>query len=316
MFENVTAEGLLKAVREHDFDPHDDPMGADRIDAIKAFDRVIRSAQAAQARQIAALDAERAARMTLGRGDHSLSVIGEIGMARNISPSAAGSHYGFAVGLARMPQVAAVFAAAKVSEQAARLVVRESTGLDLDQVTRLDKRPACRISGLIARKAGDLARHYAIGIDADAAYQRATANRADRFVSLFSDTDGVAILQVRGPAEQMLAAFNALDHASKSAKTAGDDRTRGQVMCDEFVQRVTGLKKATDVSVEIGLVMTVGSLLRRDQLPAMLVGLGPIPSELAHNIVAAGQEASATRSTELFSTPTSDDAVSAATSPD
>lgn len=52
------------------------------------------------------------------------------------------------------------------------------------------------------RKAGNLARHYAIGIDANAAFERAKANRSDRFVSYFTDpdTDGVAILQVRGPA--------------------------------------------------------------------------------------------------------------------
>ena len=300
MFENVDVADLLGAVRGHAFDPHDDVMGAHRIDAIKACDLVIRAAQAAQAEQISALNDLRASQITLGRGNHSLSVIGELGMARNVSPSSAGSHYGFAIGLARMPRVAEVFATGGISEQAARLVVRESTGLDLDQVTRLDQKLAPRIPGLTARKAGDLARHFTIGIDAQAAYERAKANRADRFVSLFPDTDGVAVLQVRGPAELMLAAYNALDHAAKTAKTAGDPRTRGQVMCDEFVQRATGLKKVTAVNVEIGLVMTVGSLLRRDQLPAMLAGFGPIPSELAHNIVAASQQTWVRR---LFSDP-------------
>ena len=198
MFENVAVADLLGAMRGHDFDPHDDVMGAHRIDAIKACDLVIRAAQAAQAEQIAALNDLRASQMTLGRGDHSLSVIGELGMARNVSPSAARSHYGFAIGLARMPRVAGVFAAGKISEQAARLVVRESTGLDLDQVTRLDHKLASRIPRLTARKAGDLARHHTIGIDPEAAFERANANRADRFVSLFPDTDGIAVLQVPG----------------------------------------------------------------------------------------------------------------------
>lgn len=69
-----------------------------------------------------------------------------------------------------MPHVAAVFAAGGISEQAARLVVRESTGLDREQVTRLDTLLDGRLVGLTPRKAGNLARHYAIGIDADAAF--------------------------------------------------------------------------------------------------------------------------------------------------
>ena len=133
MFENVAAEDLLKAVRAHDFDPHDDVMGAARIDAIKACDLVVRGAQAEQAKQVAELNSLRASQIHLGRGDHSLSVIGELGMARNISPTAAGTQYGFAVGLARVPKVAATFAEGRISEHAARLVVRESTGLDADQ---------------------------------------------------------------------------------------------------------------------------------------------------------------------------------------
>ncbi|MBC7596739.1 MAG: HNH endonuclease, partial [Kineosporiaceae bacterium] len=71
MFENVAAEELLKAVRVHDFDPHDDPMCGDRIDAIKACELVVRAAQAMQAQQIAALDTSRASQITLGHGDHS-----------------------------------------------------------------------------------------------------------------------------------------------------------------------------------------------------------------------------------------------------
>ncbi|MDQ3158227.1 MAG: HNH endonuclease [Actinomycetota bacterium] len=289
MFENVAAGDLLTAVRAHDFDHHDDYLGADHIDAIKAMDRVVRAAQAEQARHIAELDRLRATQMTLGRGDHSLSIIGELGMARNISPSAAGNHYGFAVGLARLPQVAKVFASGGISEPAARNIVAEATGLTGEQAAKLDERLAARIPGMTPLKARNLARQYAIGIDSAAAEERAKANRLNRFVSFFPETDGVAVLQIRGPAEQLLSAYNALDAAAAAAKAAGDLRTRGQVMCDEFVARATGQKKATDVNIEIGLVMTAGSLMRTDQSPALLAGYGPIPPELAHNLIAAGR---------------------------
>ena len=169
MFENVAAGRALDAVQTHVFDHFEDDMGAERIDAIKALDRSIRASQAEQAHQVAALNVLRASQIKLGRGDHSLSVIGELGMARNISPSAAGTQYGFAVGLARMPKVAAVFAAGGISELAAKAIVNESTGLTEKQATALDAKLGARVSGLTPRKAANLARQYAIGIDAAAA---------------------------------------------------------------------------------------------------------------------------------------------------
>lgn len=288
MFENVAAEDLLGSVRAHDFDPHDDVMGAARIDAITACDRVVRAAQAEQTKHIAALSDLRASQIHLGHGDHSLSVIGELGMARNISPSAAGNQYGFAVGLARLPNVAATFAAGQISEQAARLVVNESTGLDAKQVAMLDEQLDGRLDGLTARKAGDLARRATIRIDASAAREREKANRADRHVSLFSDRDGNAILHARGPAEQMLAAYKALEAAAKTARASGDDRTRGQVMCDELIGRLTGITKPAAVNVEVGLVMTMGQLLDCDDNPVHLTGFGPISAHLARQIIRSG----------------------------
>ncbi len=266
-------------------------MGAERIDAIKAMDLVIRAAQAEQAHQVAALNALRASQIKLGRGDHSLSVIGELGMARNISPSAAGTQYGFAVGLARMPKVAAVFAAGGISELAAKAIVNESTGLTAKQATALDGKLGARVSGLTPRKAANLARQYAIGIDAAAAYERAKANRKDRFVTFFPDKDGVATLHIRGPAEQLLSVRDRLAKVAATAKAAGDPRTRGQVMFDEFILRVTGQKKPSDVNIDIGIIMSEGSLMRTENTPALLAGFGPIPTDLAHNLINAGHKA-------------------------
>ncbi|MEO6470622.1 MAG: HNH endonuclease [Aeromicrobium sp.] len=288
MFENVAAEDLLQVVRGHDFDPHDDVMGADRIDAITACDRIVRAAQAEQAKHIAGLDTLRAGQMTLGRGDHSLSVIGELAMSRNISPGAAGTQYGFAVGLARLPKVAATFAAGRINEQAARLVVRESTGLDADQAVLLDDALDERLDGLTARMAGDLARRATIRIDAAAAREREKANRADRHVSLFPDRDGNAILHARGPAELMLAAYKALDAAARTARADGDGRTRGQVMCDELVGRLTDTTTPKTVNVEIGLVMTMSQLLDTDDNPVHMTGFGPISAALARQIIRSG----------------------------
>lgn len=282
---------LLGVVAAHDYDADPSDFGAGRIDAIAGLDKVVRRAQAMQAQQIAALDKERSAGSHLNTGyDPSLSLIGELGMARNISPGAAGNQYGFAVGLARMPRTAAVFAAGGISESAARSVVRESIGLDGEQVSRLDQRIADRLPGLTARKAAALARYATIEIDADAALKRAMRNRKDRFVSLFPESDGVAVLKVRGPAEQLLAAYNALDLVAQQQRAAGDTRKVGQIMCDVFVERVTGTVKAQGTGVEIGLIMTAGTLLGNEGQPPILKGFGPISPELALAIIAQAQQ--------------------------
>lgn len=167
MFENVAVEDLLGTLAVHNFDASDDLSGAEDIDGIRAYELVIRAAQAGQTRLIGVLDIKRAEKMTLGRGDHSLSVIGEVAMARNISPSAAGNHWGievggFAVGLRRLPRVAKAFASGNISEPTARAVVREATGLDREQAAKFDRRVAIRLRGMTVRKAADLARSAAL----------------------------------------------------------------------------------------------------------------------------------------------------------
>ncbi|MBC7595599.1 MAG: hypothetical protein H7288_16970 [Kineosporiaceae bacterium] len=104
-------------------------------------------------------------------------------------------------------------------------------------------------------------------------------------MSLFPDRDGVAVLQVRGRAEQMLAVFNALKKSASALLADGDPRTKGQIMTDILVRRVTGLEMASGVGVEIGLVMTVGSIMHTDEMPAILAGYGPITPELAHDLI-------------------------------
>ena len=133
MFTEVATEDLLREVRSYDFG--NEPVhefGASRIDAITALDRAIRAAQAEQLAQIAALVEERSEFMGISRGDPTLSVIGEVGMARNIGPTAAGTQVGLALGLDRLPRVKELFAAGRISEPVVRAVVKESVSLAVD----------------------------------------------------------------------------------------------------------------------------------------------------------------------------------------
>ena len=287
MFTEVATEDVLREVRGHDFGADQTHgFGANRIDAIVALDRLIRAAQAEQLAQIAALHDERVEFMGISRGDPTLSVIGEVGMARNIGPTAAGTQVGLALGLDRLPRVKELFLAGQVSEPVIRAVVKESVALHTDDFVVLDGEIAPLLPGLTVVRAGQLTARAVIRIDADAARERAQRNRADQRVSMFPDTDGVAILQVRGPAEQIVATHTALDEHARTLRAQGDDRTVGQIMTQTLVERVTGQRYAEDTRVEVQLVMDAPTMLGLDGEPVELAGYGPISPAVADDILA------------------------------
>ena len=86
----------------------------------------------------------------------------------------------------------------------------------------------------------------------------------------------------------------ALSKHADSRKAQGDPRTRGQIMADALVTRVTGQADAEGVDAEVQLVITDRALLGAAgdrQEPAHLSGYGPIPAEVARRIVKAADKA-------------------------
>jgi hypothetical protein len=296
MFETTPTETVLGAVRAADFS--DEPVlvaGHHRIDAIVALDRLIRAAQAEQTAQIAAMYSERASVMRLSDGDPALPVIGEVAMARNIGPTAAGTQVGFAIGIARMPHIFDLFKAGVISEPTARAVVTETCCLHIDDIPLADAELADKIVGMTTMQAKHAAARVVIGIDAEAAHDRATRNRADARVTLHPETDGVANLNIRGPAEQILAAHKALDDWAQGLRSAGDPRTAGQIMQQTLVERVTGQSHADDITVEINLVLDAETLIAGGDNPVELEGYGPISPDVADEIIARAPTATIRR---------------------
>lgn len=296
MFENTPVESLLTDVRASDFST--EPVllaGHHRIDAIVALDRLIRAAQAEQTAQIGTMHAERAAVMRLGEGDPTLTIIGEVSMARNIGPTAASTQVGLALGMSRLPKVFDLFRTGVISEATARAVSTETAVLHQDDLPVADAELAERIPGMTTVQAKHAAARIVISIDAEAAHERATRNRADARVSLFPETDGVANLHVRGPAEQLLAAHKALDDWARGLRATGDPRTTGQIMVQTLVERVTGQSYADDIGVEVNLVMDAKTLVAGGDTPVELEGYGPICPDVADEIIARAPTASIRR---------------------
>ncbi len=97
------------------------------------------------------------------------------------------------------------------------------------------------------------------------------------------------------PATEGVAVYAALMKAAESARAAGDPRSNGQLMADTLVERVTGLSATADTvsdgesgggpGINLGLVMTDAALFGGSDEPALLEGFGPVPAELARELL-------------------------------
>ena len=80
----------------------------------------------------------------------------------------------------------------------------------------------------------------------------------------------------------------ALTRHADSLRSAGDPRTRGQLMADALVERTTGTPGGI-TGIEIQLVMTDRTLFQGDSEPARLPGYGIVPAGWARELLKAGE---------------------------
>jgi hypothetical protein len=124
-------------------------------------------------------------------------------------------------------------------------------------------------------------------LDDRAASERAAKAAKDRRVTIRPAPDAMAYVTALLPAAQAVSVFAALNRAAATAISAGDPRSRGAVMADTLVERVTGRPAWVPEPVAVNLVLSDETLLGGDTSPAVLDGYGPIPASVARNLVDA-----------------------------
>ena len=89
------------------------------------------------------------------------------------------------------------------------------------------------------------------------------------------------------PVKDGVAAYAALLRTADGARATGDPRSRGAVMADALVGRVVEGRAAEPgaTPVSLALVMSDRDLFGTDDEPALVDGFGPIPAELARELV-------------------------------
>ena len=242
-----------------------------------------------------------------------------VALARRESPHRGQRHLGLARIVQReLPHTWAAWRAGRITEWRATVIARETACLTLEDRLAVDEFVAADHDALEAmseRQVIAAAQAEGARLDAEALVSRRRKAESERRVSIRPAPDTMVWLTALLPVADGVAAYAALTRDADSARAQGDPRTRGQVMADELVRRVLGVEGTVSHEpcshpVALNLVMPHDALLGTSDDPAHLDGFGPIPAELARELVAgaidAGDEVWLRR---LYASPTSGDFV-------
>lgn len=135
--------------------------------------------------------------------------------------------------------------------------------------------------------------------------ERHAAAREARDVYVTADHDGMATLSALLPAHIAVAAFNRLDGIARSLRSEEDEQrtlaqlradAAGDILCDGDITGTTPIDDASTpaptfvpgVRAEVRIVVPVLTAAGRSDEPAELDGYGPIPADVARELVGTG----------------------------
>jgi hypothetical protein len=231
----------------------------------------------------------------------------QLGLARRESPHRARALLGAAKAwTGEMPHTFGALRAGVLSEHRALLLVRETSCLPVEaraEVDRLVCADLPSLDGVGTKRLLALARSHAARLDPASLVARARRAESERTVTLRPAPDTMTYLTALLPVAQGVAALAALRRTADAARGSGDERSRGQVMADALVERVTGRSSADAVPVTVNLVMSDAVLLGAAHDGVHVEGHGAVPAQVARNLVANGLDANATWVRRLYADP-------------
>lgn len=265
---------------------------ADRIEMLRLLEELKCAAAGAQARvsrdfQDSQIEEQRAAGVRardLGKG-----IAAQVALARREAPHRGSRLLGLAHALDEMPHAAVALSRGEISEWRATVLARETACLSRADRGTVDAELASRRGGLGSmsdREVERESRGIAYRLDPHAFTRRAAKAESERCVSVRPAPDTMTYLTGLLPVREGVAVYAALTKHADSLRSEGDARTRGQIMADTLVERVTGQASASRVPLEVHMVMTDAALLAGDPQPAHVDGFGPVPAPLARTWLA------------------------------
>jgi hypothetical protein len=266
----------------------------ERIETLRALERLACVVTAAQDR-LACFDASQRAEQEAagvpaarrGRG-----VAEQVALARRESPHRGRQHLGLAkIVRSKLPHTWAAWRTGRITEWKATIVARETACLTLEDRLAVDELVSGSpetVESMGERELAGACLKEVARLDAAALVARRRRAESQRRVTLRPAPDTMTYLTALLPVKDGVAVLAALTRAADAARAAGDERGKGQLMADTLVGKVlsTADGEAGALRVSLGLIMTDTALFSGSDQPARLDGFGPVPAELAREIVA------------------------------
>ncbi len=287
---------------------------ADQVELLRALEELRSAVTAVQASAVLAVDAAaRADQASAGvpaeRRGRDVPV--RIGLALRESPARARSFLGAARAWhTEMPHTLAALRSGRVSPWRATVLVRETAHLPVELREQVDAEicaDADRLEGLGTAALTGRVKRRANELDPAAAVARARRAESERAVWIRPAPDTMTYVTALLPVAQGVGVYAALRRAADTAVATGEPRSRGQLMADTLVERVTGQATAAAVPVTVNLVVSDATLLGAGHEPGQVVdgaaAAGPVPAQVARNLVANALDADAAWVRRLYADP-------------
>lgn len=237
-----------------------------------------------------------------GRG-----VAAEIALARRESLHRGQQHLALAKVLrTELPFTREALLAGRITGWRATIIARETACLSRSDRMEVDRRVAGdpeQLERMGDREVGNAARRHAYELDAGAWVTRRRIAESERRVTLRPAPDVMSRLTAELPVAQGVAVIKTLGEHADSRRATGDPRSRSQLMADALVARVLGTEQPTALPVTTHLVVADDVLLGTREEAAHLDSYGPIPAELARELVKAASEESLAELRRLYVAP-------------
>ncbi|MEU6646537.1 DUF222 domain-containing protein [Saccharomonospora sp. NPDC046836] len=248
------------------------------VDLVWTARRLIARAQAVQARAIA--------RLSRLRGGMR-SVADELAPELGVSRHAAQTHVALAGALqTRLPQVLAAMDAGELDLAKAAKVFDATTPLSDEQAQQVDARIATRLTDKDPAAVRRIARRAVHAVDPEGATARARVRRQDRRVELTHHDDTMAALWMYLPAETASAAYARVDTLARSLRCRGETRTMDQLRADVVADLLLGKATGAGVAGQVFVHVPIDAALGISDTGCELAGHGPVPAEIAREIMA------------------------------
>ena len=276
--------------------------GLERVKAACAATQAVLTAQLFEMQragaQVGRANEQDGARPQVDEAELLRSVGAQVGFARRESPHAGRGHLGLARALTHLPAIRQCLQRGETSEYRVTLVARELGCLSAADRGKADEMVAAKLP----RQGNEQARRYAAGVvhqfDTEAALAKIKAAQRGRCVSIRSLPDAMVRISATVPMLGGVAAFAGLHrHADTRAASPGhEDRSRGQIMADEFLARLLGTSTLADTTPdpetdEAGLTVADGDLREAEARDAFAADMAETDTDTAETVPAGSGDA-------------------------